>query len=816
MFKSYLLVALRSFTKHKGYAATNIFGLTLGITAFILIGVYVAHELNYDKFHPQGEQVYRLNNTYDFQGEQYPYPTTNSAISPALQEASRQVEAYTRLIRVGGNNATIIRLGDELYDQEDVYAAEATFFELFGFELIQGKPETVLATPNSIVLTASVAQKLFKGAEPLGQQVYIKQQLNNQLVERSFEVTGLMPDLGDNTHMNFKVLMSMASISALANQNNPEGPAFLNNWNSDGFYTYLRLQEGSTPEAVLSEARAQIAQNVNADQLNRYNPTLTALQDIHLKSAFRNEMQPNGNMAYLTVFTVTGLFLLVLAVINYMNLATARSAHRAREVGIRKIMGALRINLIGQFLGESTLLTFFSAILSLGMATVLLPFFNQMTSKAFVAADLFSPLILTGLLLIILLVGIGSGLYPSFFLSSFQPATVLKGALSARGGGTFTLRRVLVVFQFAISIMMILGTLMVYRQLDYLRHKDLGFNKEAVIAINNSNNALSQHQQLQLYKTALLADPKISSVSATLSKPGGLRPIIQVRTEETAEDQDLTVAGINVDFDYLETMGMAIKAGRNFDPRLQTDSTEAIIINKRMIGYLGLPDDPIESVVEINAGNGVWQRKKVIGVVEDVNFEPLNRKTEEAFYANLFPAYSYILVKLRPGEFSAGIAKARQTWAQMVPGQPFSYSFIEDDLYQLYEKEERLSNVVLYYAILNVLIACLGLFGLASFATEQRTKEIGVRKVLGASAAQITYLIAREFILLVGLAFLIGAPVAWYFINDWLQSFVYHATISWLLFALALGGALVLALLTVGYRTLRAALADPVRAIKYE
>ena len=808
------MVALRSLLKHKGYAITNTIGLTLGITAFLLIAVFAHHELSYDKFHPKVDQLYRMNNSLDFQGDLYTYPTINSAITPAMKLEIPEVEDFTRMVNFGGNNATIIRIGDILYDQQGIYTAEENFFDFFGFELLRGNEASALKEPNSIVLTESVARKLFKGADAIGEQIHIAQQVNNQPQEVLYQVTGIMADMEQPTHMNFEALISMQSLAVIPNPN-PEAPPFLENWQGDGFYSYVRLNKGTRPEAILPRVRELVVQNVDEKQLNRHNPDMIAIEDIHLHSALRNEMQANGSILELIMLVVTGIFLLILAVINYMNLATARSAHRAREVGMRKIMGALRGHLIFQFLGESVLLTAFSAFLSLALASVLLPFFNQMTNKGFVPGDFMSPVILLIILLIIVIVGIGSGLYPSFFLSSFQPARVLKGAKSK--GGSLTLRRILVVFQFSISILMILGTIMVYRQLNYLNTKDLGFDKELVLSIKNDNNAITP--QLQTYKNELLKNPGIKSVTATLSKPGGLRPIINVRTASTPEGADLTSAGINVDFDYLETMGMRIVQGRTFNPEIATDSTEAILINEQMIGFLGLPDNPVDEVIEINIGFGPqngWQRRRVIGVVENVNFEPLNRRTEEAFYGYLFPFYSFVLVKLSPNDMQGGIAAAKAAWEQMVPGQPFTYSFLDDDLAQMYANEERYSKIVLYCAILNVLIACLGLFGLASFTTEQRTKEIGVRKVLGASVGQIVYLIAREFILLISISFLIGAPIAWYLITDWLDQFVFHTNLSWVIFAAAFGGALLIAMLTVGYRTVKAAVSNPVKSIRYE
>ncbi len=816
MIKSYFILALRNFMKYKGYSATNVFGLSIGITSFILIFVYIQHETSYDKFFNESAQIYRINNTYIFEGEQYPYPTCASAIGPAIQSNFSGVEAFTRFFRVGGNQSTLIRIADdEFYNEKKVLAADSTFFSLFDFKLLEGSYTKSLASPNSVILTQSVAQKYFHGADALGKQVVMPGQ--GQAPDITLKVTGIMADLPVNTHLDVDLLVSAITFQNQGQQNNANAAPFLNSWVNDGFYTYCKLAKGQMASTTTTALNDLLKQNLPENQIPR-SLSLTALHDIHLHSNFRNELKPNGNSIYINVFGVVGIFLIFIAVINYVNLATARSARRSREVGIRKIMGAIRVNLIFQFLGESVLITFVSTVISILLAYITMPFFGAIVGQVLTLNLAGNYLLIGSLVAIIIIVGVGSGIYPALFLSSFQPASVLKGVLSGKGGASW-LRKTLVVFQFSISIFMMLGTIVIYKQLNYIRTKDLGFDKEHVMVVANTNNAMTP--KLQTFKNELMQSAQVQHVSASLSKPGGLRPIIQLRTEQmTSPDEYKSVAGINIDLHYLSAMGIEVVQGRDFDPSISTDSTEAIILNKKCVALLGLGPDAVNKTIEMQLGQNQFVKKRIIGVVDDINFEPLNRKTEEAFYGLIFPQpnFNFLMVKLSGDDTEKGINQVRETWQKLLPERVFEYTFLDDDLYLLYKKEERLSKVILYFATLSIIVACFGLFGLASFITEQRIKEIGVRKVLGASIQQIIVLLSKEFVVLIIVSFILAAPLGYYFISSWWleNNFVYHTTVGWFSFLLTLGLSLFIAVGTISYRAIKAALANPIEAIRYE
>ncbi len=802
MVKNYFKIALRSLTKHKGYTLINMLGLTLGITTCLLICLYIQHELSYDRFHEKADNIYRINNTYHTPQGDLSYPTVSPALPLSAKDKLPEVANYVRFSGLGQNNEAIIRIADRFYKEQDVFAVDPTVFEVFSFRLKQGNPATALQEPFSVVLTEEAAQRLFGDSATLGTAL----QLTGNLAHE-YKVTGILENVPDNSHMTFNMLVSMETVAALY----PEADLD-NNWAGDGFYAYLLLSSDQHPKHIEQALQKLNEQNLDATQAAQRGPSLTALTDIHLHSNLLNEMEPNGSMAQVYTFIAIAIFLLAIAVINYMNLATARSAQRAREVGMRKALGAMRSQIIGQFLSESVLLVLLASLISLLLAQVLLPAFNQLSGKQLTFHLTDNPLIMVGLLLVIVLTGIASGSYPALFLSSFKPAEVLKGKLAVGMNSSPLLRKGLVIFQFVVSVILIIGAWMVYSQLDYLKNKDLGFQKEHMIVIQNTDNAITQ--QLAAFKRELSQHPQVHSVGASLSVPGGLRPIMTVKAEAMGDDS-VMMAGINTDFEYLQTMGIQLTQGRDFDPKYTTDSTEAIIINRQAIKELGLQGNPIGQVLRVNVNNE-FQERQIIGVVEDINFEPLYRKTEGAFFASLLPLYSYIFVKIAPQERNQTLAFLEQTWNQFAPGQPFDYSFLDEDLNQLYVAEQKLGTVVTYFSILAVIIACLGLFGLASFATEQRRKEIGIRKVLGSSNTGIVLLFFKEYARIIVIANLIAWPLAYYLVRQYMDNFVFHIAINWVVFLMA--GVLVclIALLTVGAKAVRAAMRNPVDSLNYD
>ena len=803
MLKNYIKIAIRGIRKNPGYASINIFGLTVGITCFILIYVTVNYEISFDKFHNESEKIFRVDNTLKLSSGDYKYPNGASAFGPAAKEQLPQVTEFTRLN--GGGQEIIFEIGAEKFKEREIYYADSSFFNFFNFPLLYGSAKDALNAPLKTVLSEKAALRYFGKVNAVGEVLTYK---GNQNQDINLSVTAIMKDLPSNTHMYFEMLISNET------QRNFQNGNFLNSWGNGGFYSYIKLTDPVYAEAVEAKlVEMKIANVAEQNQLN-INPSLVALNDIHLHSNLRNEMQPNGNINFVYIFTATALFILLIASINYMNLATARSTKRAKEVGMRKVLGAHKKQLISQFLGESVVITFVSALLSIGIAATFITQFGTLIGKELNTAMLMDLGLIGVLLLIILIIGLGSGSYPALFLSSFKPVVVLKGKLTSNGGSAM-LRKSLVVFQFTISIIMMIGTYVVYSQLSFMQNKSLGFEKENMLVLSNANNAITP--QLNAFKNELLKSPGVENVAASFSKPGGLRPIIFIKSESVPDDEgNLNLAGINVDFDYMKTMGINIVEGRDFDRNIPTDSSEAIIINQQSAKELNLTGDAVDRIIQIQFG-GNWVNKRVIGVVEDVNFEPLQRKTEATFYGPLFGGYSFIYVKLANGiSTQSTISYIENQWNQFSVKQPFEYSFLDSDLDQLYESEEELSQVIIYFSILAISVACLGLFGLASFSTEQRIKEIGVRKVLGASVTKILLLLSKDFAVLIIIAFLIGGTTAFFLKDLWLQDFAFQTEVGPMTFVLAGIMALLIALLTVSYKTIKAARANPIKSLRYE
>ena len=804
MLKNYITIALRTIRKNPGYAGVNIFGLTLGISSFLLILMVIQFELNFDKIHRDSDRIVRINNELQLSSGNYKYPNSNGAYGPALMNDMPEVTDFVRLS--GGGQKLIFEVETELFSEEHLFFAEKNFFEFFDFQLLQGNKSEVLNAPLSVVLTESAATRYFGSQDAIGQVLKVK---NNNNDDTNYTVTGVMADVPDNSHIQFNVLFSLETIRA--NQN---GPGMDGNWLAAGMYTYLKLTDLSHLEKVETKMIYLKAQNVPENNANMVNPSLTAFEDIHLNSHLRNEIVPNGSMDFVYIFSAVALFILVIAGINYMNLATARSAKRAQEVGIRKVLGAYKKQLISQFLGKSIILALLSAVLSIGIVALAVKPFGAYLNRPLDFDMMADPFILGSLGVVIVIIGFGSGMYPALFLSAFKPVIVLKGKLLPGMGSSGFLRKALVVFQFVISIVMIIGTSIVYNQLSFMKNKSLGFKKDDILIVNNTNQVITS--QLNTFKNGLIEHPNVEGVTATFSKPGGLRPIMFVQSETVIDQTNgLNLAGINVDFDYLQTMEIELAYGRYFDRNQPTDSTSAIIINKKAAIELNMENDAIGRFIEVQT-QGQWQRKQIIGVIEDVNFEPLQRRTESCFYANFLPLYQHVFVRLDGKQNQEVVSFVKSKWNEFAPEQPFEYSFLEDDLNAMYNSEEQLSQIVIYFAFLPVLIACLGLFGLASYSTEQRIKEIGVRKVLGASIGQVLFLLSKDFALLIIVAFLIAAPGAYYLSNWWLQNFAFSVDLTALTFLVSGLAALIIALLTVSYKTYAAAKSNPVKALRFE
>jgi len=813
MFKNYLKIAARNLLKHKAYSLINVLGLAIGMACCILILLYVQNELSYDRHHQNAERIYRVASDHKFGGTNFHMAVSPAPMAEALVRDFPEVESAARFRGYG--SFLIKKEGGQNFKEERVIFADNAIFDIFTAPLFAGDTKAALTAPNTVVISRATAKKYFDEANPVGQSLLF----DNTGV---FKITGVFEDMPDNGHFHFDFIASLTSMEESRN----------NLWVSNNFRTYLLLKGGGKPAALEAKfpemvrkyagPQAQEFLGTSFDELvkqgNQIRFYLQPLQDIHLYSDLGVEFEPNGSIKYVYIFSAIAFFILLIACINFMNLATARSANRAREVGIRKVVGSYRRQLIGQFLSESVFLSVIAMILALVLVELVLPTFNRLAEKNLQTFYLGNWALPAALLGITLLVGIVAGSYPAFVLSAFRPVSVLKGALQA-GARASRLRSALVVFQFAASVILIVGTIIIKNQLHYIQNKNLGFNKEQVIVLHD---AYALQEKLEAFKNEVMRNPNM--ISATVS---GYLPVSSNRSDtgfwpegQRAGDNPVSMQIWSTDYGYIETMGMAIVAGRNFSETFGADSS-AIILNQKAAKMFGF-DDPLGKKIytwAFTPGQGIDRDRTipytVIGVVKDFHFASL-KSNIGALGLRLGRSRGLVSFRFKVQEVAALIAFLENKWKEFAPDQPFAYSFLDERFSNMYRAEQKVGDVFSVFAGLAIFTACLGLFGLASFMAEQRTKEVGIRKVLGATTVNVTALLSKDFIKLVLVANLIAWPVAWYAMNRWLQDFAYRINISWWVFALAGGLALLIALLTVSTQAIKAALANPVEALRYE
>ena len=796
ILRNNLIVSLRNARKHLGYTFLNVAGLTIGLTASILILLFVLHERSYDRFHANADRICRVAVRARLGNTRIDQTFTPAILTPTLLEEFPEV---VRSVRFRNNSRGIlVKVDDRTYNEQRVTAVDAAVFQVFSFPFIHGDPKTALAEPNTTVLTVSTARKYFGDAHPVGQTLTIG--------DVDFRVTGIIEDIPDNAHFHFDIFNSIITFNTINSTH----------WFDNNYKTYIQLQEDCTvadfeaklPEFVKTHLWEGQDYAAWVDQGNFWEYYLQPLTDIHLNSDLRGEFEPNGNAAYVSVLTVIAVFILLIAVMNYMNLATARSAGRAREVGIRKVVGSLRRPLIGQFLAESVMSSLFALALALINVEILLPSFRNLVSRPGIRIPyLEQPLILAGLVGFGLVIGIISGSYPAFFLSSFQPISVLAGKLRS-ASRNIRLRNGLVLIQFSISIFLFVGTFIIRGQMAFIHNRNLGFDKEHVVVIRTPQPLGAQSIP---FKQALLGHPDILSVSGSTTLPGMGLNNIGFRAE--GEEKGITLNLIMGDFDLLETLQFKMQEGRFFSRAFPTDSS-AIVINEATAKLLGW-DNPIGKHLD-----PYGTELTVIGVVKDFHYESLQNTLEPGAILLLPGVFNwserYISVRIRPENPAETLGQIRSTWDAMSNGMPFEYTFFDQEYDALYKNEERTGRVFTIFSLLAIFVSCLGLFGLASFAAEQRTREIGIRKVFGASVPGIVARLARDFTRWVVIANVIAWPAAYYAMSYWLHNFAYRMQISITPFVAAGLLTFVIALLTVCYQSVRAAAANPVESLKYE
>jgi putative ABC transport system permease protein len=808
MILNYIKSTLRNLSRNKFHAALNITGLSVGLAVFIFIMLYIRDELTYDKYHEKYKRIYRIESNFKIAERNEKFAIVPIPMGPAFKLEFPEVETFVRLTNAGN---ALIRYGDKEYYEEDFYFADSTMFDVFTHEFLLGSPERALSEPFTMVVTRKIAKKYFGKDNPIGQVLKTGS-------DHSYKITAVIEDLPANSHLKFDALLSAVSLiegTTPEDFNSMEPVRF---WNI-GVSTYILLNKNTTIDDIYKKFPAFYEKYMKpiGDQINAsFDLLTTPLIGQHFSSGLSAD-QPTGNRAYIYIFLAVAVFILLIAAINYMNMATAKSASRAREVGMRKVLGAYRVQLIRQFLSESVLLSVLALLIALVIVYLFLGDFNSLAGKELSFRMLTQPQVLLSVIIVTLFVGLISGSYPAFYLSAYQPVNVLKGTFSGSGRKSGLLRRILVVFQFFIAILMIIATLVLSHQLNFMRKKNLGFDKENMVVLQLQDSTF--RSKSESFKKELLTNPNILGVTNSTGIPGEINWIQVVRVQMANEMKDNALILAQTDFDFIKVMGMEIVKGRDFDQAMGTDKTEAVIINETGVKTLGWVDDPIGKKIQYGFDlNGDTGRiLKVIGVVKDFNFKSLHNKIEPIIlFISDEPRY-FLSVRISDENTQSTLDFIESKWHAFGAKRPFDYAFLNQRLDEMYQAEHKLGVIFRLAAILTILIALLGLLGLSSFIAEQRFKEIGIRKIHGATVGNIMQLLVREFVILILIAFVISAPIAWWRLDIWINhTFIYHDTMSWVFFLLAGILALGIGTLTISIYILRAATSNPVNAIKYE
>ncbi|HEX5153751.1 MAG TPA: ABC transporter permease [Parafilimonas sp.] len=808
MFKNYFKTAWRNLWKNKFFSFINVCGLAIGIATCLLIILYVLEELSYDKYNINAGRIYRINNDVKFGDHRVDLAQVPAPVGPAVVRELPQAEQFTRFRWHG---SLLVKKGNENLRETKVIYADSTLLNVFSLKLISGNPKTILNAPQTLLITESMAKKYFNRTDVAGETLLIDNY-------RNYKISGVIKDVPKQSHFSYDFFVPMTEDTDSHNEQD---------WLSENYNTYVLLEKGADVNRFVQQLDAltyrnvgpllQSAMNLSVDDFKKQGGfiknTLTPLTSIHLHSNKLGELQANSSYVYVYIFSAIALFILLIACVNFMNLSTAKSSNRAREVGVRKVLGSMRKNLMLQFLTESLLVSFISLVLAVIIAALLLPWFNNLTNKHIDVALLFQPLMLLSSVLLVLIVGLLAGSYPAFFLSALKPIEVLKGKLAGgfKGAG---LRNALVVFQFAISIILIVGTIVIYSQLQYIRNKDIGYSRDKLLTIENAG---SLKTQAVAFKNELKHISGISNVTMTSFLPvDGNRnsnvfftsPVLDQKTSVIMQDWI-------VDENYIPTLNIKLLNGRNFSRDFLTDSN-TVIINEAAAKLLGAGNLLNKNIYRLkNVQTKQVNELHIIGVVKNFNFNSL-RDVITPLALHPGKDAESITVRLSDDNIPLVLAQVKNKWQAMTQGEPFTFSFMDEAFNDQYFTEQQTGKIFTTFAILAIFIACLGLFGLAAYAAEQRTKEIGIRKVLGATVGDITGMLSKSFVKLVVIASVIAFPAAWWVMNKWLQSFAYRIDIDWWIFLVAGVTAILIALITVSSHAIKAAMANPVKSLRTE
>lgn len=815
MLKNYFRIAVRNLARYKFTSFINLFGLTVGITCCLLILTYILHETSYDRYNHNADRTWRVTRSFNNREGIVSLHLGSVAppFGPLLHNDFPDIQKMTRLYEVGN---VPMRYEDKIFNESNLFFADTSFFDIFDVTLLSGNPRTALADPNAILLTPEVARRYFGDADPMGKIIRMDNQIN-------FKVTGIYRPLPPNAHFHPTILMSFTTLNDSSIYGEKQ---LMTNWGNNSFFTYILLPDHYPVESMVAQFPAFLDRHMPTDgapagvKPHQFTKLfLQRLTDIHLHSHLDSELEENGDAGRVTIFGAIALFILLIACINYMNLSTARSSLRAKEIGIRKVSGALRREIIVQFLSESVLLSYIALILAAALTWLTLPGLNRITGLDLSIQSLLKPAVLIPLFFTPLLVGILSGLYPALFLSSFQPSKVLKGLFKA-GSGSISFRKVLVVTQFAISIVLLISTAIVFQQLHFMQNTSLGFNKDQIIHLVYSDGLDKNYES---FRTQLLRDPHNRFLTRSSRIPGGRLLDEQGASTESGDSLKPVTADIKfvrVDQDFLSAFSIPVVAGRDFSRAYATD-TNNFILNVAATKALGVRS-PGEMVGKSFSYGGM--KGRVIGIMQDFNFESLHQSIVPLILT-MPPAsqpasnsFYNLSIKLAGNKdnIAAALRRIEKTWKAFLPEVPFDYSFLDEGFSQLYTAEQRQGQLFTIFSGIAVFIACLGLLGLSAFSISQRIKEIGIRKVLGAGTATILRLLSVDFLRLVAIAALIAFPIAWYAMHNWLRDFAYRIPIQWWVFAAAGILAAAVALATISFQAVRAALSNPVKSLRNE
>ncbi|MFC1493384.1 ABC transporter permease [candidate division KSB1 bacterium] len=793
LLKSYLKTALRSIIKHKGFTFLNISGLSVGIACSLLILFYIDHEVNYDGYHDDIDRIFHVGLKIERSAATIFSARTSAPLVPTLREDFPEVEHSLRIMKPWWQ--ITVTLDNKKFVENNILIADNELFDIFKFNFIHGDPKSALLRPSTVVLTESTARQYFDRSDPIGNSIMIGNAL--------FEITGIIEDVPSNTHLKFDFVFSLKTL---------ESSWDFTNWGWTSFFAYVKLAE-NTDHVLFGDKIVNIADNYLGDKLKEwgesYSFLLEPVSDIHLHSEFEGSLEPPGNVLYVYLLALIGIFLLSIACINYMNLSTARSMNRIKEVGMRKVIGARRDQLIRQFLFESFLITLISGILAMIIAAAALPYFDQLTGMSYKPGDIFSIKAISVIFLLSALIGISAGSYPAFFLSMFKPASILRGAAGSSTGNRLT-RKFLVTGQFAISLIMIISTSIVYKQIDFMKNRDLGFDKEQKLIVNANAG-----QNYEYIKNEFLKNPSVMGASYSWSVPGRMTNLLTTEIVGQADNKSQSISYDYVDPDFISEYKIEMVAGRVFQKNMLSDLNGTFIINESAVRSLGFgtPENAIGKKIK---EGGSSLTGTIIGVCRDYHFKGLQSAIEPLILQYNPQFFRTLNLTLETDNIGETILNIEKKWNEMQLGTIFNYFFLDDDFNSQYGSEERTQRLFLIFTAIAIFIACLGLFALASYTAEQKVKEIGIRKTLGASVFGLVGLISRDFLILVGISNLIAWPAAYFIMNNWLNEFAYRTEIGIFLFLGSGILAMLITLFTVGFQSIRAAVANPVDSLRYE